>query len=304
MKQTKPAPKKYEEKPTQEIVKHASQELAVPEPEYLQRKQAPRGGEEMDQTDRIIPRLSLAQKMSDEIDESSPKYIEGLEEGDFFNNVSKEIYGRTVNIVPVFKFASRVRWESREKGSPILCQSFDGRLGVGDNPVKGNCQICPFAQFEDGEPPECTEFKNMGLVILPNGRRPTPADAAVLAFKRGSLPEGKQLFSMLDNTRRDWFTWIIRLTSALKPGKKGKYMVPTGMFAGERTLCSVPAKTQLPPSRADIETYKTAEGAYESIKNLYGRAKVEQRQPIDLTGEEVDETQGASDFPYGENAKK
>jgi len=32
-------------------------------------------GEEVDKTDLIVPRLSLAQKMSDEIDESSPKYI-------------------------------------------------------------------------------------------------------------------------------------------------------------------------------------------------------------------------------------
>src|SRR6266481_2377146 len=102
---------------TQAITKRDVGTLAVNEPEYLQRKQAPRGGEEIDQSDLIIPRLGLAQKMSDEIDEDSPKYIPGLKEGMFFNNISKEIYGRAVNIVPVFKFASRVRWESREKGS-------------------------------------------------------------------------------------------------------------------------------------------------------------------------------------------
>lgn len=109
----KPQQKAVPVQTKQELVKSQPQELVVAEPEYLQRKQAPRGGEEMDKSDLIIPRLSLAQKMSDEIDESSPKYIPGLKEGMFFNNISKEIYGKTVNIVPVFKFASRVRWESK-----------------------------------------------------------------------------------------------------------------------------------------------------------------------------------------------
>lgn len=271
---------------SREIEKRATQDLVVQEPEYLQRKQAPRGGEEVDQSDLIIPRLSLAQKMSDEIDESSPKYIPGLKEGMFFNNISKEVYGRAVNIVPVFKFASRVRWESREKGSPIICQSFDGITGKGD--PGGECIKCSLSQFQDGEPPECTEFKNVGLVILPENRRPTMADAAVLPFKRGSLKYGKQLISMLNNTRRDWFSWIIRLTSAPEKGKKGTYAVPTAMFIGEHTLCSVPQNMQLPPSRTDIETYRTGEGAYESIRGVYGRAKEEGRHAFDVAGEEAD----------------
>lgn len=60
------------------------------------------------------------------------------------------------------------------------------------------------------------------------------------------------------------------------------------MFVGERTLCSISEKSQLPPSRTDIETYKIGESAYEGIRNIYGRSKTEQKQVIDLAGEEVD----------------
>jgi len=162
----------------------------------------------------------------------------------FFNNISKTVYGVKVQVVPVFKFASRVRWESREKGSPVICQSVDGKTGIGD--PGGTCATCPCAQFQDGEPPECTEFKNMGLVVLPKHGKPTMSDAAVLPFKRGSLPEGKQWITMLNMTGRDYFSFIFDLTSAQKPGKKGKFWVPTAMYVGERTDCSAPKDLQLP----------------------------------------------------------
>ena len=40
-----------------------------------------------------IPRLKLLQKMSDELDKNSPNFEKDANEGDFFNTLTKEIYG-------------------------------------------------------------------------------------------------------------------------------------------------------------------------------------------------------------------
>lgn len=49
-------------------------------------------GEQLQQ-EFTIPRLSVAQKMSPQVDASSPMYVEGLKVGDFFNTLTGDIYG-------------------------------------------------------------------------------------------------------------------------------------------------------------------------------------------------------------------
>lgn len=46
-----------------------------------------------------IPTLKLAQDGHDQVKKQKPEYIEGLEPGMFFNDVTGEIYGETVNLV-------------------------------------------------------------------------------------------------------------------------------------------------------------------------------------------------------------
>ena len=52
-----------------------------------------KGTEHITKDDVQMPRLAVAQKMHKEVDPSEDKYIDGLKVGDFFNTVTKEIYG-------------------------------------------------------------------------------------------------------------------------------------------------------------------------------------------------------------------
>ena len=68
-------------------------------PDYIN-TESNRGSEGVGVEDLIIPRLNLAQDLSPEVKKSKDEYIDGLEPGQFFNSVTREIYGSEVRLVP------------------------------------------------------------------------------------------------------------------------------------------------------------------------------------------------------------
>ena len=61
-------------------------------PEYL-RGQGQKGLEEVGRDDMILPRLAIAQSGSPAFKKASRDRIEGLEEGDLYNTLTRVIYG-------------------------------------------------------------------------------------------------------------------------------------------------------------------------------------------------------------------
>ncbi len=59
------------------------------------------GFENVSAKDLLIPRLTILQKMSPQIDKSDPKYISGAEYGDFCDTGTGEIFKDLV-VVPCF----------------------------------------------------------------------------------------------------------------------------------------------------------------------------------------------------------
>lgn len=74
-------------------------------------------------TDVKTAYLKIAQKQSDEINKNKPAYIQGLQEGQFFNSGTKKIYGETIRVVV---FATRKSYaiiddDNQFKGSsPVI----------------------------------------------------------------------------------------------------------------------------------------------------------------------------------------
>ena len=62
-------------------------------PDYLKREQgqAAAGTENMERQDMTLPRLGLCQALTPQRQKADPKYIYGLEEGDFFNTISEDV---------------------------------------------------------------------------------------------------------------------------------------------------------------------------------------------------------------------
>lgn len=183
----------------------------VPDFLKLQQGQPAAGTENIGSQDVILPRLGLCQSGSPQRKKSDPKYIDGLEEGIFFNTVTKVIYGSKVRVLPVLFYKQRIRFTPMEEGGGILCQSPDSLHGIGD--PGGLCIKCPKAQFQKNEPPECDEFYNFASIIVINNRI-VPENLAVVSMKSTAIPVAKGWNSRIRLTQRDIFASMYDITSA------------------------------------------------------------------------------------------
>jgi hypothetical protein len=264
------------------IVKHAPlTDARITIPDYLRPKGGrPAGGENVDQTDVTIPRLALCQSMSDERKRGDSKFIPGLEEGMYFNSVSKKIYGDNVLVVPVFFYRTRIRFEDREKGGGILCQAQDAKTGVGD--PGGDCLSCKLSQFVDGERPGCTEFKNMACLVVPEEGLPKLEDAVIFGFKSTSIKAAKTWNTLLRMRGLDYFSSIFEVTSKIEKNSKGTYYIPSISFSNKRVDCSSQDKNQ-PPSLVSPEMHAIGSSVYLGMKQLQaqGRLRVDLEDSIE-----------------------
>jgi hypothetical protein len=214
-------------KESQEVVK-VSHDL----PDFLQTYDGGNKGlEKVNQADLIIPRLSLAQKMSPQIDKSMKEYIPGLEEGMFFNSVDGTIYSVDesgdevpIKFVPILLNYSAIKWEKDERGKStgeIVCRSNDGiHCNLAPN------KMCECRTWVGRNRPECDLVYNF-LCFLPEfdntlvvwSTKITGAEAAKkLLSIANTLVQGKQV---------PFFAKQYLLDSAAETGSQGAYRVPT-----------------------------------------------------------------------------
>lgn len=111
------------------------------------------GRQEATTEDYAIPFLRILQKLSDEVDEIKPKFINGAKAGDFLNTVSNQLFsGKTgLRVIPVQFQREFVEWVPREKGG-----GFRGSYKIGD-------PIIATAKMNDTDP------KKARMLLLPNG---------------------------------------------------------------------------------------------------------------------------------------
>lgn len=86
-------------------------------PDFLRDKQgSARGRENVGAEDLVIPRLEIVQDLSPARKKQDPNYIEGAEEGMLYNNVTRELYGTSVVVIPVGYVKEWLLWKDRKKG--------------------------------------------------------------------------------------------------------------------------------------------------------------------------------------------
>jgi hypothetical protein len=90
-------------------------------PAFLQGKSGPaRGAENVSMDDLVIPRLELVQALSPCLKEKDPGYIDGAKPGMLFNNVTRELYGNSVIVIPVYFKKEYIVWKDRKKGGGFV----------------------------------------------------------------------------------------------------------------------------------------------------------------------------------------
>lgn len=73
------------------------------------------GSEEVGMSDITIPRIELVQALSPCRIKSEDAYIEGAEEGMLYNTVTNELYGETLQVIPVYFTKQWLVWVDRKK---------------------------------------------------------------------------------------------------------------------------------------------------------------------------------------------
>lgn len=111
----------------------------------------------MEREDLTIPRLTVLQGLSPEVQDGLGK------PGTLFvTSINREI-GKEVEIIPLMRNRSRIRWSPRTEGKGIKCRSHDGITGTGD--PGGVCKTCPKSQWDGSTAPVCDLFENIFVVL-------------------------------------------------------------------------------------------------------------------------------------------
>ena len=100
-----------------------SKEVAIVEngalqemPDFLKNQGPARGSEDVGTEDLTIPRLELTQALSKCRKKSDSAYIEGIDEGDMYNSLTRENLGKEVLLVPVMFRKEFLVWRDQDLG--------------------------------------------------------------------------------------------------------------------------------------------------------------------------------------------
>ena len=189
---------------TTAIVETPKGDLEVPE--FLRDSTSTRGTERIDAEHMAMPRIALCQSNTPQRKVGNPLFIRGLEEGQFFNTLSRAIYGPKIHFIPLFFYPSRIMFKDIDLGGGLLCQAPDGikcQLNNG-----GPC--LHQAWGPEGQPPECTELYNFAsLVESFEGQ----FDFGIVSLKSTHIKAAKDLNSRIRLKKKDTFAFRYVLES-------------------------------------------------------------------------------------------
>lgn len=188
-------------------------------PDFLKGYNEAKGFEEMGRDDVVLPRLIVCQALTPQRKKTHPNYIANLQDGDLFNSVSGDIYGGSVELIPVTFKKSRIYFRDLKDGGGILCQSSNS---IDGGTICPTCAECPNSQFgADGSTPVCSLFFNYPALVLPSL---TPI---VVSLKATGLKVGKQWNARMKMLgKKPMYAAVYEFKTQEVNGNKGSYFVP------------------------------------------------------------------------------
>lgn len=178
------------------------------------------GMEDVEQSDLLLPRLGLCQSLSPQRRKGDEAFIEGLEEGQLFNTVTKEIYGAELTLIALFFFKNRIKYFDIDDGGGIDCISANG-IDQGRISPDG-CIVCKFSRWGNGETddehgndhPLCTLYHNF-MAYLPEQNSPI-----AVSYKSTGLKISKQFIANVRITRLPMYAKYYKVTTVeMRDGK-------------------------------------------------------------------------------------
>jgi hypothetical protein len=205
-------------------------------PEHI-RGSAGRGSENVETQDLIIPRIELVQALSKCLEEGSAEYIEGAKAGMFYNSVTRELYGHSLIVCPVFFKKQYLAWRDRKKGG--------GFGGAFDTAQECHDRISQEDNIDEWEAIETAQ--QIVLVVNPETHETTEA---VLSCARTKQKVSRQWNSLIRVNGFDRFSRIYELFGVDETNAQNQ----TYKNIGVRYI-----------DFASVPVYKAAEELYNSI---------------------------------------
>lgn len=169
-----------------------------------------RGTENIGSNDIRPPSLRLAQSGSPEAKRSEAQYIDGLAEGNFFNSLTKQIYGEgPIQVVIVNQLGHRnVQFDPNDKKVVL-----DFNVPDGDPRTAFSTQVVD--GVEKRVKPAATTFYDY-LVYVINGEQ---RELMTLSLKSTQLKKAKDLNTLLKTSKLASFSFLFEVTA--EPERRG-----------------------------------------------------------------------------------
>lgn len=172
------------------------------------------GTEDIKQKDIQLPRLSLAQKTSKQIEEDDPLYIEGLKFRDIFNDLTEQNYSRGPIQIAVIRAI---------KPRGVEFKPFDEGGGVVDLDVPLDDERMKFGP--NGEAPVATLFYDFLVLVLEEDGVPKLENLVVLSFRNTGIRTAKLLNSLIKMRNAPIYAGRYAVSSDQDSNAKGTYAV-------------------------------------------------------------------------------
>lgn len=190
----------------------------------------PAGFEGIEEGDIKIARLGVAQGLSQVVNEGKAKM------GDIFNNISQEVYGDSVEIIPLFMFKTRAQFDvdrgllmmSRDNIKVTMAiDEFEQHLDKPVEEVPSSVEGVKAIDWDGKNPPEFCLVYNFPCLLV--------GQAFVfplsLSMMKTAAKVATNFLSMARYSGEDMFARVYKVSSRIIQEGKKTYAVPVIQFA-------------------------------------------------------------------------
>lgn len=173
------------------------------------------GTENVEAKDVLIPRIFLAQKMSDVVDTA------GVKPGQFYRSTSKEVLGGGTKAIELLILSSFKTWTIEKKKG----EKYEFESVIPYTPTDANL---PWDFTEQGETKRRNETFSFYVIPVADFQT-SEVLPAVLSFRRTQVACAKAITSymmLMKNYRTPACTYVLDFTSTLKENDFGSFHVP------------------------------------------------------------------------------
>lgn len=193
---------------TKEVTKAENTAIATEMPSYLvDQMDNVVGNEEVESGDLVIPRVGIIQALSPQRKKTDAAYIDGAEEGMIFNNVSSELYGEEVQVVPVYFKKEYLLWVDRKAGG-----GFRGSYATESEAV-----MAKEADDDADNIDVADTAQNFVIIVRPDGT----IDEAVISMSRSQLKVSRKWNSIIRMAGGPRFSRVYSLSAVEEQNANG-----------------------------------------------------------------------------------